>query len=408
MNHSDNSHIYSPLDQTASHIRLVHLKPCSNGIDISCSLQIADLEGGECKYEALSYEWGDSAVSRSILLNGNKIQIRENLWWALFYLRRPEEKDRVLWIDALCIDQSNDKERNHQVGLMGRIYSRAQRVIAWLGCDGEDDLREAIYEAQGFKSWYEWTQERIDAAQKPRTDSSTDITQRHYYTGSECGWVAWEKTCNLSYWNRLWIIQELILGRRLLLKSGHTETDWDIVRLLFDDAYSYRDSEDALSARGLGFAYLLPWASDAVKKTLPLQVNQRRSRMHEIYIGENTTLVGQFLLYRTFECADIKDRIFGLLGISPQCCRESIVVDYSTSNTDLALAVIGHHQERHPHFKATGETLQINTRSFIKYLECECDALRIFEAMGCVPVPMYQGKGVGFVSSNSDRLLVGH
>jgi hypothetical protein len=66
------------------------------------------------------------------MINGSKMTVTKNAYLALRDLRY-QEKDRILWIDALCIDQNDDKERGEQVQQMGSIYSKAERVIIWLG-----------------------------------------------------------------------------------------------------------------------------------------------------------------------------------------------------------------------------------------------------------------------------------
>jgi len=87
---------------------------------------------GDCPdYEALSYTWGSSGTDIHIELDGQDSSIRPNLAYALAALRRSEP--RVLWVDALCINQNNIHERNHQVEQMGEIYRQARRVLAWLG-----------------------------------------------------------------------------------------------------------------------------------------------------------------------------------------------------------------------------------------------------------------------------------
>jgi hypothetical protein len=121
---------YSPLSN-AREIRLVILEPGSDDDPISCRLLHAEL--GKLEYEALSYEWGDASnADTDILINGKEVQIRQNLRIALWHLR-PKDEERCLWIDAMCIDQSNVLERNHQVELMGKIYSTSKSTIAWLG-----------------------------------------------------------------------------------------------------------------------------------------------------------------------------------------------------------------------------------------------------------------------------------
>lgn len=108
--------VYSHLDHATSQIRLLHLQPHLNDDgEITCSLSLCNLDDEKSRYEALSYEWGDSADTlHSIRLDGSKFAVRGNLWLALFHLR-DNDSIRVLWIDALCINQANEGERNHQV-----------------------------------------------------------------------------------------------------------------------------------------------------------------------------------------------------------------------------------------------------------------------------------------------------
>jgi hypothetical protein len=83
-------------------------------------------------------------VTKPILNDGKEHQIRHNLWLALLQLHLAEE-ERILWIDAVCINQNDIWERNHQVGFMSFIYRQAYHVIAWLGPE-----TETSHEAIGF------------------------------------------------------------------------------------------------------------------------------------------------------------------------------------------------------------------------------------------------------------------
>ena len=89
-------------------------------------------------YEALSYTWGDSKKERSISCGSGSIAITANLATALVHLRNTD-KPRILWIDQICINQDDVHERNEQVALMHRIYSKAENVVIWLGEEGPDD-----------------------------------------------------------------------------------------------------------------------------------------------------------------------------------------------------------------------------------------------------------------------------
>ncbi|KAL2282381.1 hypothetical protein FJTKL_10984 [Diaporthe vaccinii] len=117
-------------------IRLFHLQPGGFHDPISATLSIAYL-GDSPKYEALSYVWGDPNVCFDITVDGHTVPVTINLWAALRRLRGLHE-ERVLWIDSLCINQSDRIEKTYQVGLMTEIYRNTWRGLAWLGEFDED------------------------------------------------------------------------------------------------------------------------------------------------------------------------------------------------------------------------------------------------------------------------------
>ncbi|EHK48775.1 hypothetical protein TRIATDRAFT_180369, partial [Trichoderma atroviride IMI 206040] len=117
-------------------IRVLVLHPGEKGSPIKCSLQHGGLRSKRPGFEALSYVWGNPAVTNDITCDNRKRAVGKNLYDALERLRLPD-KDRVLWVDALCINQSDNKEKTQQVRIMGEIYTRAQRVLIWLG-NGDD------------------------------------------------------------------------------------------------------------------------------------------------------------------------------------------------------------------------------------------------------------------------------
>lgn len=121
--------IYSALEDL-DEIRLLTLQPRSSGATIKCAISHAKISS-KPRYEALSYMWGPK-VRKPIEIDGKTCSVRENLYSALAHLRL-EDRPRTLWIDAVCINQQDVGERNHQVTQMGLIYTRAERVIVWLG-----------------------------------------------------------------------------------------------------------------------------------------------------------------------------------------------------------------------------------------------------------------------------------
>jgi hypothetical protein len=97
---------------------------------VEYSLQDADNETHP--YEALSYVWGDPKDPVPIKVGQDDLTVTRNLHAALLHLRY-RYFERILWVDAICIDQENLRERGEQVQSMAKIYGSANRVVVWLG-----------------------------------------------------------------------------------------------------------------------------------------------------------------------------------------------------------------------------------------------------------------------------------
>jgi hypothetical protein len=144
----ENRYRYAPLAPGA--IRLLRLLPNTDvAAPIQCSLfdyPIPHSNISSHLYDALSYTWGPAGESCAITVVEEPLAfdllVRPNLYAALTHLRNPT-LERIMWIDAVCINQQDDRERADQVQRMAEIYSKASRVVVWLG-DGEDRGDEAL------------------------------------------------------------------------------------------------------------------------------------------------------------------------------------------------------------------------------------------------------------------------
>jgi hypothetical protein len=125
---------YSPLKPDT--IRLLSLIPHEDeNTPIQCRLFGYPLqESGERVhlYEALSYAWGCSDKPHSISIGRCHLSVTANLYTALLHLR-DRFIERTIWVDAICINQNNLQEQGQQIQYMAEIYSKATRVIVWLG-----------------------------------------------------------------------------------------------------------------------------------------------------------------------------------------------------------------------------------------------------------------------------------
>jgi Heterokaryon incompatibility protein (HET) len=119
------------LNPETREIRLLSVLPGEWTDAIKCEVKRCSLNSRP-RYEALSYAWGDRNDTRPIIVDGCEIRITANLESALRRLRSPDAC-RTLWADAICIDQSDLKERNHQLLLMRHIFQNCEKALIWLG-----------------------------------------------------------------------------------------------------------------------------------------------------------------------------------------------------------------------------------------------------------------------------------
>ena len=137
------AHQYSTLLYDDS-IRLLKLLPASNDAnerELSCGLEDCRLLD-DPSYEALSYTWGQPSFPELLHTHNGILKITENLALALRRLRF-KDRDRYLWVDAVCINQNDDTDKSRQVAMMSSIYKSARRVICWLG-QADESISDAM------------------------------------------------------------------------------------------------------------------------------------------------------------------------------------------------------------------------------------------------------------------------
>jgi hypothetical protein len=141
-NNSDIMHryVYSTLSQRDS-TRLLQLLPRKDDPkNLRCKLleyPLRDSNNSSHPYEALSYVWGSEDTPQSIVIDDRNLSITQNLYTVLLRLQN-YSLSRILWVDAVCINQADEAEKEHQIPLMAEIYAKASRVLVWLGEAGED------------------------------------------------------------------------------------------------------------------------------------------------------------------------------------------------------------------------------------------------------------------------------
>lgn len=135
-------------------------------------------------YEALSYVWGDAGATVDISLNGSPSPVTENLHAALLHLRNVC-LERIIWVDAVCINQKDEEEKGRQIQYMASIYGYASSVVVWLGrsADGSDDALSSIRVAAsgGLNEQAEWNDEAGTTFEEDADENILSLLQRRWF-----------------------------------------------------------------------------------------------------------------------------------------------------------------------------------------------------------------------------------
>src|ERR1700712_3541755 len=212
----ENTSSSMPLSPSNTEIRLLSIKPGTFSDDIECTLQHADLSFKPV-YEALSYCWGKSKDLHHIILDGLDFTITANLDVAIRRVRFPN-RPRILWIDAICINQSDDNEKSEQVKSMFNIYSCAMCVLGWTGeaSNGSDDAVDLIFELEAYIQSY---------AEPERQVVHPDALREAGFVPNSDRWASLWSFIHREYWRRLWIVQELVAAGTIIMGDGEVVVD---------------------------------------------------------------------------------------------------------------------------------------------------------------------------------------
>ncbi|KAL8303203.1 hypothetical protein RB597_005193 [Gaeumannomyces tritici] len=318
--------VYSPLPDS-SWFRLLIVEPGAADDPVTCRLVPVPISRAkELRYDALSYVWdwwgvsgadglGDhvKGIHSHVFCNGVDIEVKANIWEALYYLRRSNEPC-ILWADAFCINQDDDGERAMQVAMMGQIYSAAARTLVWLGSKDEgareafdlvcgivrawDDQLPASYEVHGETTGSSALACGMDSASAVGSLTEKDLQQLM-------------KLFTNPWFSRRWVIQEVVRSQSADVVWGRCRIAWHWVGLC---AAILRTQEASLLNTGERYfrhsrfagiygAYLIFRLS---RHGSPDGMPFRPSFLHLLR------------LTRGFESSKPVDQFFALLGIATQ------------------------------------------------------------------------------------------
>lgn len=310
-------------------------------------------------YKALSYVWGDGGKTESIWVVSSpaksgeaSIPITESLDTALRYLRRTDETV-TLWIDQICINQANGKEKGQQVALMGSVYSAASQVLVWLGptADGSDGLMDAWQEVGqnardfGLEGYMTPKGFRAMSAIMRNEDPNDETTMRFQvllqHTVSvfapllrDMALKAWFER---PYFSRVWIIQEFCLCTDTVFVCGTRTVAVELIKLavtiLQMVVSNMLDGQfPELQAPELPGKRLEDISEEPLTRLFSCRSRQQNGRGDELHMLLRRIFVGH-----DTRATQHRDRVFALLGLAVDVEKLGIQIDYESS-TERVLA----------------------------------------------------------------------
>ncbi|KAB2109236.1 hypothetical protein AG0111_0g2602 [Alternaria gaisen] len=234
-------------------------------------------------FGAFSYTWadskGDSSLCETIFL-GLQYDVLPVTTNCLAALRRfRNSADRLIWVDAICINQFDLKERGHQVPLMKDIYTSAARVLIYLG-DSNSGAESAIVLPQ-------------------KNDQLPGDSSRSHTIDPRA-------ILQTPYFSRIWVIPEVMLNKAGSVAYGnHTMHLKDLLSTV-DTLFRTKRAGRPIN-----------WLEYLTK------MNEREDLYKLLSATKNC------------HCGDLRDRIYGLMGLVTEEEAKRLPIDYNLSVQQL-------------------------------------------------------------------------
>ena len=322
---------YLPLDNGRKQIRLLQLFAGRFGDELRGTLKVASLTSVPT-YEALSYTWGPSTISPTpfVTIKGSsRTPLTDNLYNALRRLRH-RFRSRLLWIDAICIDQSNVAERAMQVAIMGDIYYLAWRVCIWLGDCSDPSLACRIVLKMTPLWLLAYAHRRLRRAVPTFKDALIRNTvlrlPRTCWKTAACTFaerlVGALESCHPSWHTRLWVFQELNRAKQLVWRFGCVEKA----------SHPQRFAEACRGAERFGRAYghfqscpLIRALATGIESISKQSWWDDRDEYEQ---GLSPNLLRNALATKQLASSDARDRVYALLSVSSPLEAKMVEISY--------------------------------------------------------------------------------
>lgn len=357
---------YRPLLPDKQEIRLIQLLSLDNdesalspGHDtlVSCRLEHASLEDRPY-YTALSYTWGDPSTTHEIILNGQRVQVTRNLENVLrnFLEERQDQRGydqntMILWVDALCINQHDEAEKNQQVSQMDKIFETAAMTILWIGPASEDsdfafESLRIIGDAAIPDHVQSWSEVSFD---KTSSDPSVQAVQRAL--DEMIALIRLDNSARLAaitslyqrpWFRRVWVIQEAALSRSPVVCCGREWIPWDVFYRGFWVLCGVRDYLNLVGAGQHDSSALADVLTAALDRVTPVAFTTP-----DLSLLQLLYLLSRMAPRAQLQASDKRDYIYALLSLIDTTRSPLVEVDYTkgweTVRTEVGEACLAYY-----------------------------------------------------------------
>jgi hypothetical protein len=281
------------------------------------------------EFEALSYTWGDDLNPETIYIYDDHfvpsveegqlqtLQVTRNLASALHHLRM-QDRERIMWIDAICINQNDNEEKSKQITRMRDIYILSFRVVVWLGEEAQGSGK-AMKILRNLGSHYESS--TGCALLQPGSTESRDelVASLKMPVLEDMEWQALFDLYSRSWFSRIWIMQEIALANhRAVVQCGFHQISWSVFRralFCFHDGHIY------------------PSASDNIRVALQKRLEDID---YLVRLTPDQILIGQVLEKGKDRAAtNPRDKIYAILGLFEPSIGFNVEPNYALSTAEV-------------------------------------------------------------------------
>jgi hypothetical protein len=340
-------------------IRLLEIFPSDARVILSCRLHIVRLSQARGHYEGLSYCWGEDQTSSMVIsCNEREVKLGRNLYDALHCLRLPSQS-RIIWADALCINQQNLMERSEQVQQMKLVFEYASRVLVWLGpgstatrdCWGVETKNLDPSFSGTYRIVNTWRRNSQRTAEIPQARFWSRIPEFKVFAPGEAippDSYVWNDIFDLfkcNFFTRLWIIQEVALAQDALVYCGNSAISWEwvglasaIIRNNFYRIHRLIQSPGFIDSRARRPGTLETVPIGVLNAYFIYRISQSQLVQSPLPFSFHDLLA----LTRQFRCKDPRDRVFGILGLPTAGGSSNDIVPFIKTDYTMSAQEVYH------------------------------------------------------------------